>query len=115
MFAALPPSSSVSLFFVPATALGEQFADRCRTGERDLVDVGVIDQRLAGFARAGDDIDHAVRQLRFLKNFRQMHRGDAGRLGRFEHAGISRRERGREFPRRHQQRKIPGNDLPGHA
>ena len=115
MFAALPPSSSVRLFFVPATARVSSLPTEVGPGEGDLVDVVVVDQRFAGGAGAGNNINDAVGQLGCLKNFSQMHRRDAGRLGRFEHAGVARRERGRQFPRRHQERKIPGNNLPGHA
>ena len=75
----------------------------------------MIDQRLAGFAGAGDDVDDAVGQFGLLENFGEMHRGDAGGLGGFEDAGISAGERGREFPRRHEQREIPRNDLAGDA
>ena len=44
------------------------FADFGRAGERDLVDVGMIDERRAGFARAGDDVHHASGKFGFLKN-----------------------------------------------
>ena len=45
MFAALPPSSSVSFLSVPATARAIALPDRGRAGERDLVDVRVLDER----------------------------------------------------------------------
>ena len=40
-----------------------------------------------------------------------MQRRDAGRFGRFQNAGVAAGKRGREFPRRHQQREIPGDNL----
>ncbi len=51
----------------------------------------------------------------FLENLGQMHRGDAGGLGRLQHAGVPAGEGGRELPRRHQKREIPRNDLPRDA
>ena len=57
----------MSFFAVPAR-LGDQLADVGRTGERNLVDVGMVDDGRTGVARAGDDIDHPFRQFRFLKN-----------------------------------------------
>ena len=71
--------------------------------------------RRAGLARAGDDVHHAFGQFRFLKNLRQPHRREAGGLGGLEHDGVAARERRRDFPRGHQQRKIPRNDLPRDA
>ena len=98
-----------------ATSCAMRFANFRRAGERNFVDVRMIHERRAGFARAGDDVHHAFRQFRFLKNLRQPHRGDAGGLRRLQHHGVPARQRRRDFPRRHQQRKIPRNDLPGDA
>ena len=86
-----------------------------RTGERDLVDIGMIDERAASFARAGHDVNHAFGQLRLLKNFGQMQSGDRVVSAGLRTHGVSAGKCGREFPRRHQQRKIPGNDLAGDA
>jgi hypothetical protein len=36
----------------------------------------MIDERRAGFARAGDDVHHAFRQFRFLKNLCEPQRSD---------------------------------------
>ena len=57
----------------------------------------MLDERFARLAGAGDDIHHAFWQTRFLKDVREMKRGDAGGSRRFQHAGISAREREREF------------------
>jgi hypothetical protein len=48
MFAALPPSSSVSRFFVPATARGDDLAHLGAAGEGDLVDARMRHERRAG-------------------------------------------------------------------
>ncbi len=46
-----------------AARLGADLApDGGRAGERDLVDVGVIDERGAGLAVAGEDVQHARRE-----------------------------------------------------
>ena len=50
----------------------------------------MIDERFAGCARAGNDVDDAVRQFRLLKNLREMHRGNAGGFRRLQHAGVPR-------------------------
>ena len=44
--------------------LADRAADFRRAGERDLVDVGMIDQRFAGGAIAGDDVDDAFWEVR---------------------------------------------------
>ena len=36
-------------------------------------------------------------------------------LGRLEHDGVAGRQRRRDFPRQHQQREVPRDDLPHHA
>src|SRR5947207_5167045 len=75
----------------------------------------MLDDRFASLPRAGDDVDDSIRQFRLLKNLREMDRGDAGGFGGLEDAGITSREGLRQFPGRHEQRKIPGNDLSGDA
>ncbi len=79
----------------------EQFADRCRSGERDLVDLRMIDNRLPGFTGAGDNVDDTVGKFGRLKNLREVYRGDARGFGRLEYAGISACQRRSELPRRH--------------
>src|SRR4051794_15707568 len=44
-----------------------------------------------------------------------MQRRDAGRFRRLKDASVSSCERGRELPRRHQEREIPRDDLSGDA
>ena len=61
----LPPSSSVTRLIVCGGARGDPAADLGRAGEGDLGDVGVLDQALpADAARAGDDVEHALRAAR---------------------------------------------------
>ena len=94
----------------------DDLADGSAAGERDLVDVGMLHERsAAGFAEAGDDVDDARRQAAVGKMFREFERGERSLLGGFEDAGAAGGDRGREFPRGHQQRIVPRNDLPGNA
>ena len=63
MLAALPPSSRVSALSDAGDGAADLLADGGRAGEGDLVHVGVLDQREADLARAGDDVDDARRQV----------------------------------------------------
>ena len=92
----------------------DRLTDLGRAGERDLVDVG-IDECGAGRAVTGDDVDHARRQLRLAEHVAEEQSGQRRRLGRLEHDGVARRERGSDLPREHQQREVPGDDLAGDA
>ena len=113
--AALPPSSRVSRLRVPATVRAIWRPTARRAGERDLVDVGVLDQGLAGGTGAGDDVDHARGQVGLLADLGEQQRGERRRLGRLEHHGVARRQRRRDLPRQHHQREVPRDDLAGDA
>ena len=71
--------------------LGDRLADVGRAGEGDLVDVRVLDQRVAGLAGAGDDVDDARRQVGLLADLGEQQRGQRGGLGRLEHDGVAAR------------------------
>ena len=86
-------------------------ADRRGAGEGDLVDAVGAHERGAGGAVAGEDRDHARRQLGLLADLGQQQRGQRRRLRRLEDRGVAARERGRELPGRHQQREVPRHDL----
>ena len=103
----LPPSSSVSFLPLPAVCFADDAAHFGRAGERDLRDAFVLHQRRARLARAGDDVDHARRHAGFLAELREVERRERGELGGLQHDGVAHRDRGRDFPRQHQQRKIP--------
>ena len=102
MFAPLPPSSSVRCLCELRDALLDEPAHLRRAGERDLVDVGVIDECSTDRAIAGHDVDNARRQFGLLEDLCQDERREGRRLGGLEDAGVSRREGGRELPRRHE-------------
>ena len=110
MLADLPPSSSVSPTPVPGQRPLDLLADRGRAGEGDLVDLGAH-QRRTRRAVAGDDVHHAVGQLRLLADLGQQQRGQRRRLGRLQNRRVPAGQRRRELPRRHQQREVPRHDL----
>ena len=115
MLAALPPSSRVTFLCGAGDRLRDLLADLGRAGERDLVDVRVPDERLAGLAGAGDDVDDARRQVGLLADLREQQRGQRRGLGRLEHDGVAARQRGRDLPGQHQQREVPRDHLAGDA
>ena len=115
MLAALPPSSRVTFLLAAGGRAGDHLADLGRPGERDLVDVRVLDQRAAGVAGAGDDVDDAGRQVGLLADLGEQQRGQRRRLGRLEHDGVAAGERRRDLPGQHQQREVPRDDLAGDA
>ena len=115
MLAALPPSSSVSFLPVPATERAIALPDLGGAGEGDLVDVGVLDERAAGLARAGDDVDDARREVGLLADLGEEQRGERRGLGGLEHHGVAGGERRRDLPRQHEQREVPRDDLRGDA
>ena len=84
-------------------------------GERHLVEPRVARQRLAGRPRAGDDVDHARREPRLGDQLRQQQRGERRGLRRLQHHRVPAGEGRRDLPGRHQQREVPGDDLPDHA
>ena len=100
-----------------AARLGADLApDRGRAGEGDLVDAGVVDQRRAGLAVAGDDVEHARRAARPRARARR----GAARVSGVCSAGFSTivqpaASAGRDLPGGHQQREVPRDDLPAHA
>ncbi len=90
-------------------------ADLGRAGEGDLVDVVVFDQRRAGRAVAGDDVDDAGRQPDLDADLGEGERGQRRELGRLQHDGVSCGQRRRDLPRQHQQREVPRDDLAADA
>ena len=90
-------------------------ADIGRAGEGDLVHIGVLDQHRTGLAAAGDDVDHAGRQSGFGHDLGEEQRAQAGVGGGLEHDRVAHRNGRRDLPGQHQQREVPGDDLPDHA
>src|ERR1019366_6564132 len=78
-------------------------------------DVCSSDLCTRSFAESGDDVDDAFRNSSVEKNFAEAKRSKRRLFGGFKDDAISSRERRREFPRGHEQRKIPRNDLANDA
>ena len=64
-----------------------------------------------GLAVAGQDIDDAGGEAGLQYQLGEAQRAERRLFGRFQHDRAARRQRGRQFPRRHEQREVPGNDL----
>ncbi|MCY1409593.1 hypothetical protein D9M71_249460 [compost metagenome] len=90
-------------------------AHRSRAGEGDLGDALAGGQRLAGFlAEALDDVEHARRQ-QVADHFHQHADAQRSLLGRLEYHAVAGGQGRGEFPRGHQYREVPRDDLPDHA
>ena len=69
----------------------------------------------AGLAIAGDQVEHSRRKTDGLGDLGEQQRGQRRELGWLEHHRIPHGQRWGDLPGQHQQRKVPGNDLPDHA
>jgi hypothetical protein len=90
-------------------------ADRGGASKRHLVDTGMGHQSAAGLPRAGDNVDHARREIGLPADLRERQRGQRRRLGRLEDHGVAAGQRGGDLPRQHEQREVPRDNLAGHA
>ena len=98
-------------FEVAGGAAQDAAADAGRAGERHLVDIGMIDQRVADDAAgAGDDVEHARRQAGFQRQFADPQRRQRGQFGRLHHDGAAAGQRRRQLPHPDHQREIPRHD-----
>ncbi len=95
--------------------LADQPADFGRSGEGDLVDAGMRHQGLARSAVARHDIDDAGRQARIAADFGEGQRGQRREFGGLQDDRIAGGQRRSDFPRQHQQREIPWDDLAADA
>src|SRR5215208_418881 len=101
MFAALPPSSRVSFFPLPASSRWIALPTSV-----------VLHERRSRRAVAGDDVDDARRQLGLAEHVAEEERAERRRLRGLQHDGVAAREGGRDLPRQHQEREVPRDDLP---
>ena len=93
-------------------ALGADLAaDHGRAGEGDLVDAGVVDERGAGLAVAGEHVERPLGEARLERQLAEAQRGERRLLGRLEDDRAAGGERRGDLPDRHQQREVPGHDL----
>ncbi len=86
-----------------------------RAGERDALDIGVLDQLVTDLrhmvTRAGDDVEDALGQARLLEDFGEQEAAQIGGfLGGLEHDGVAGSEREEETACRENAGKIPRAD-----
>ena len=115
MFAALPPSSSVSRLPVPASSRWIDLPTSVEPVKAILSTSWMLDERGPRAPVAGDDVDDARRQLGLAEHVGEEQRRERRRLGGLEDDRVARRECRRDLPREHEQREVPGNDLAGNA
>src|SRR5205823_6966488 len=99
----------------PGGRLADDASHLRRAREGDFVDVAVRDQQPAGTAVARDDVQHAGGEPGLMRDLGQAQRRERRELRRLEHHGVSGRERRRDLPGEHQEREVPGDDLPHDA
>jgi hypothetical protein len=75
----------------------------------------VFDERGTGLACAGDDVHDARREVSLLEIFASKIAVSGVVSAGLSTHGVAASERGRELPRRHQQREVPRDDLAGDA
>ena len=91
--------------------LHDAAADLGRAGEGDLADVGMGRELLAGrAARTADDVDHAGGHAGLGADLAEHERRDRRHRRRLQHDAVAGRERGRDLPRRHDEREVPRRD-----
>ncbi len=86
-----------------------------RSGEGDLVEIGMLGDQRAGRVAAGDDVDHAGRQSGFGDDLAKQQGGQAGLRRGLDDDGVAHRQRRGDLPRQHQQREVPRDHLPDDA
>src|SRR5476651_932542 len=96
-------------------AMHDVRAHRGGTGKRNLGDALAGGQRLTGFATETlDDVQHTGWQ-QVGDQLGEDHDRQRRLLGGFEHHAVAGSQGRGEFPRGHQQREVPRDDLPDHA
>ncbi len=109
----LAPELQGQLLPGPRDAALDLLADLGGTGERDLVDAGVRDQRGADVAGPRQDVHHARWKSGLLADFGEHQGGQWCRLGGLEHHGVTAGQRRGDLPGQHEQREVPRDDLRG--
>ena len=105
----------MSLLPVPASSRWIALPTSVEPVKAILSTSGMLDERRAGAAVAGDDVHDAGRKLGLAKDVAEEQRRERRRLRRLEHDRIAGGERGRDLPREHQEREVPRDDLAGDA
>jgi len=74
----------------------------------------VSQQCVDGGLRAHDEIDHAARQARFVKQLEELQRGQRHALGGLQDDRLAARDRVRKKPQRNHRREVEGRDRRGY-
>ena len=90
---------------------GNQFTDIGRSSERNLVDTRVINESSACGTSACDDIYNTIGKSRLLADLGKEKRGQRCRFCWLKNNGVTCCQGWSNFPRQHEHRKIPRNDL----
>ncbi|CCV04004.1 hypothetical protein MESS2_1190004 [Mesorhizobium metallidurans STM 2683] len=98
-------------FAGPRGGFPDDLADFRRTGEGDLLNACMIDDRRTRFRAALDDVDDALRHAGASADLGEQDGGERRELCRLQHHRAAGGKGGRDLPGQHQQRKIPRNDL----
>ena len=112
MLGDLPPKLERDALQRIRRASHDFFADGGRSGESNLVDARMRDDRLAGLRSAGNNVDDARRKSSFHRQFPKTQRGQRSLLRGLQDNRVAASQRRSQLPRREQQREIPGNDKP---
>ena len=81
-------------------------------GERDLVDIGVLDEgRTSDTTVTVKDVHDTRRESGLLEEGSHVQDGERGLFGGFEDNGVTAGQSGTEFPGSHGEREVPGDDL----
>ena len=108
----LPPSSSDTRFSVSVAALLMALPTSVEPVNAILSTPGCVTSAApTRLAVAREDVDDAGRKAGFDDEVAEPQRRERRLLGRLQDARAARGERGPELPRRHDERKIPRDDL----
>ncbi len=112
----LPPSSSETFFRFPAAACKISLPTSVDPVNATLSTSGCDDSAAPAVSPyPGNDVDYAFRNSGFGNQFGQQQRAQRRLLCRLQNDGTACGQRRAQLPCRHQQRKVPGDDLPHHA
>ena len=104
----LPPSSIVTCFKMTGSRAGDLASRRDRSGQRDLVDLRMVDQRCADISVALNHVEQTGGHAGFDKDFGDLQGAERRHLRRFEDHCIAAGECGGGFPAGNLGRVIPG-------
>jgi hypothetical protein len=76
---------------------------------------GCADSAAPGLAGAGDEVEHAGREIALGQDLGQLAHRQVGELRRLDHHRAAAGQRRADLPREHQQRAVPGQDRRHHA